>query len=268
MTRFAILPSIQCYGYTFEEFLTYPVRSMASRGAVSKWMSTVSDDELVSLLESQTDIDLRLCALKELLRDAETVEDIREYENEIKRTIKIFYIILKKHTMSEDVGGNQFLLTCFVDALGLKNTGVQNPKSQPSRQWNWPIIQQIPGDGMFNADGFRSESALKVFGYTVGKTNGWPEQKRQRFLSDFIELELPEIVERIFDDEYGDPMTTTRLRKVANVIANNCGLRYRSNHNLYRHAIRDWESDLDFLKKKYYEGRGLKFHPWPESDPR
>lgn len=28
-----------------------------------------------------------------------------------------------------------------------------------------------------------------------------------------------------------------------------------------RHAISDWEDDLQFLKTKYYEGHGLQFRP-------
>ena len=129
--------------------------------------------------------------------------------------------------------------------------------------WAWPIVNEQPGNGEISAT-FQQFSALKLFGYTVGKTAGWPREQRRRFLSDFIEQELPANVRHIFGDEYGEPMTSTRLRKVANVIANNCSLRLRNNPQKYRHAIEDWVDDLQFLKEKYYDGLGLKFLPWPD----
>jgi hypothetical protein len=43
-------------------------------------------------------------------------------------------------------------------------------------------------------------------------------------------------------------------------------LRYRSDPRRYRFAIADWESDLGFLKKTFYDGdEGLMFNPWPVS---
>jgi hypothetical protein len=106
--------------------------------------------------------------------------------------------------------------------------GYKNPfangsiDSPPKAQWSFPIINLPPANsvGVFKQS-FRQYSALKMFGYTVGKTAGWSEEKRHRFLSAFMELELPSLVEQTFGDDYGGPMTTNRLRKVANVIAAN-----------------------------------------------
>ncbi len=66
-----------------------------------------------------------------------------------------------------------------------------------------------------------------------------------------------------FDGEYGDPMTTTRLQKVANVIASNASNFLKNDPKRYHVAINEWEDDLEYLKEKYYEGAELKFHPWP-----
>lgn len=136
--------------------------------------------------------------------------------------------------------------------------------SQPV--WAFPVINHPPKEGKngFAVD-FRKYSALKMFGYTVGKTDGWMESERRRFLSCFIELDLPPIVEATFGDEYGEPNSTQRLRKVANVIAGNANNFYRNNPKMYEAAISDWEDDLNFLKRKYYEGAGLKFQPWPST---
>ncbi|MDO9478480.1 MAG: hypothetical protein Q7L07_17365 [Pseudohongiella sp.] len=128
--------------------------------------------------------------------------------------------------------------------------------------WRWPVISDQAGSKPMEGD-FAPFSALKMFGYTVGKTQGWDKKRREAFLTDFMEQKLPKEVATTFGNEYGEPMSTTRLRKVANVIANNCGLRIKSDKVKYAHAIADWKSDLQFLKVNYYEKKGLKFMPWP-----
>ena len=133
------------------------------------------------------------------------------------------------------------------------------------KKWDWPVVNAAPGTGTSDVI-FQEFSALKMFGYTVGKTNGWDTAKRQSFLSDFLEMELPLAVTEHFGEEYGKPISTNRLRKVANLLASFCRLRLRDNPARYKHAIADWEDDLAFLKAKYYDGLGLKFVPWP--DPR
>ncbi|MDC8755367.1 hypothetical protein OIK40_12025 [Erythrobacter sp. sf7] len=136
-------------------------------------------------------------------------------------------------------------------------------------EWTWPVINEPPAatnGGPFGGN-FRKYSAMKMFGYTVvqkGRADGWTEPVRKRFLNDFMEMNLPPIVKKTFGDEYGNPMSATRLRKVANVIASNASLRARANPTGFEMAIDDWETDLAHLEKKYYHGAGLKFEPWPQ----
>lgn len=78
-----------------------------------------------------------------------------------------------------------------------------------------------------------------------------------------MELELPKQVVEFFGSEYGQPLSVTRLRKVANILSSNIGLRLRADAYRYRHAIKDWRDDLEFMRLKYYEDAGLKFQPWP-----
>lgn len=132
-------------------------------------------------------------------------------------------------------------------------------------EWRWPVVADRPGSGGLVGD-FREFSALGMFGYSVAKKTGWPQEKRRQFLGDFIESELPPRVEREFSDEYGRPWSVTRLRKVANVIAHNCSNRVRNDPGRYRHAIESWKEDLRFLKETYYEGHGMKFYPWPDPE--
>lgn len=107
-----------------------------------------------------------------------------------------------------------------------------------------------------------------MFGYKVGKTNGWPRALRRAFLPDIMEQGLPSEVWDLFGDAYGGPMSADRLRQVVTVIARNASLQWRHDPERYRLAIADWEDDLGFLKAEFYERRGLKFAPWPSSRSR
>lgn len=139
---------------------------------------------------------------------------------------------------------------------------VEEGARAPEECGPFPIIDLPPRQNGLIPN-FQQFSALKMFGYTVGKTAGWEESQRQSFLIYFMESKLPGEVVEHFGSEYGDPLTTTRLRKVANVIANNCGLRLRNDPQRYEQAISDWMADLDFLKSRYYDRFELKFYPWP-----
>ncbi|KIC46623.1 hypothetical protein RA28_02235 [Ruegeria sp. ANG-S4] len=227
---------------SFKEFLTY-----------------VEDETIVSSLAQINDVEMRIDALAELLRDRNEV-DTAQYHNEIRATFSIFYKKIEAILPGE---GREQLWE-----FALPDLHLSPPQSKPKQStWEWPVINLAPPKGSgLNGGTFRDFSALKMFDYTAGKTNGWPKSKRERFLNDFLRLELPEAVTQLFGNEYGSPMSTTRLRKIANLIASNCQLRIRNDAVRYRYAISDWESDLQFLKRTFYEGEGLKFVPWP--DPR
>ncbi|WP_207101861.1 hypothetical protein [Paracoccus shandongensis] len=130
------------------------------------------------------------------------------------------------------------------------------------RSFKWPVVWRPTQSSLKSEISiFKEISALKIFGYTVGN-DGWPRKRRQEFLSDFMELELPTEVKLYCNDEYGNPMTVKRLRKVANLLAGNINLRTKHPSDFGK-AIADWMEDLSFLKEKYYEQANMKFLPWP-----
>lgn len=170
-----------------------------------------------------------------------------------------------------------YIFRCMADvarhhaAEAYEDYGLDNPFKKSSstplkRHFTWPVINEAPVRRSGSTTPiwiYQEFSALKMFGYTVGKTKGWERAKRQRFLSDFIELELPGIVSDTFGDEYGNPRTMKRLLKVANVIAGVANLRIRADAHAYREAIQDWMDDLNFLEERYLAGRGISAICWP-----
>ena len=100
-------------------------------------------------------------------------------------------------------------------------TGVDSAGAEPD--WPWPIDEPPEGPGGQSTPQFEQQySGLRLCGYHVGKTHGMPDNERRRFLDQFFRNDLPSVVEKYHGDEYGDPGSETRLRKMANVIAAHC----------------------------------------------
>jgi|GEM_PF-5329074 len=119
--------------------------------------------------------------------------------------------------------------------------------------WPWPITEVEPTDGGELGAQFPHErSGLKLCGYTVGQS-GREAPARRRFLTDFFGRKLPEVVEKEHGNAYGTPGSSRRLKKMADVIANNCKNFKRRNPHTYKVAIRDYEADLEFLKQEHYD---------------
>ena len=147
----------------------------------------------------------------------------------------------------------------------------EKPKQTAKKVWSWPIIE-VPGGSASSNDfgnGYWEEiSPLKMFGYTVGKTNGWSATKRKRFLNDFMSCDLPSAVEKIYGIKYGDPSSPERLKAVANLISSLIIAAKRRNGSSMEYAIQDWTEDLNYLKTKFYVAQGLKLYPWPSIQPK
>ena len=111
-------------------------------------------------------------------------------------------------------------------------------------------------------------SPLKIFGYTVGKTRGWVTSKRKGFLDDFMTYELPDVVIQTYGDYYGEPNSVDRLKATAQLFASLIKSAKRRRDNSMRFAIDDWSNDLEYLRIKYYEEKGLKFYSWPSTNLR
>lgn len=143
----------------------------------------------------------------------------------------------------------------------IKNqSGEENPKQE--LDWPWPILDVPQGKGKSAfAANFADVSALKLLGYSVGK-NGLSVEDRKELLEQFLTGPLPSIVNKLFGDEWDSPGSEVRLKKMADTISTNCKNFKRNDADKYNTAIKDWETDLAWLKKKFYKRSRF---PWPDN---
>ena len=129
--------------------------------------------------------------------------------------------------------------------------------------WPWPVTEVSASAGGGEGVPFAQEhSGLNLCGYKVEKQKGaLPPVERKRLLDYFYRRKLPNVVEEIYGNAYGAPNSSLRLKKMARNIAWNCKNKKKISAGRYRVAIADWETDLKYLKKTYYDGR----FNWPST---
>jgi hypothetical protein len=103
---------------------------------------------------------------------------------------------------------------------------------------------------------------LKEFGYKVG-INGLPESQRRQILDHIYDKRLDFNDNSTYLKEWGEPQSDKRLQKIAESIAAFSRNAKRRNIKSLSKAIQDWEADLAYLKKTYYNGR-FTFQ-WPHT---
>lgn len=127
----------------------------------------------------------------------------------------------------------------------------------------WPSTDAPPGFESLFPEGWQTTGLLKIYGYRVGK-EGLSETQRRAILCRMVEKDIPQGgFTHSYINSWGESNSIERLLKLARTIAALCRNAKRS-PNDYDMAIDHWESDLDFLKKKYlYQMATLKDEKWP-----
>lgn len=122
-----------------------------------------------------------------------------------------------------------------------------------TRRRNAPKFDNIDWD---------EQGLLRLSGYRVGKTRGRPRNKRRRILNFiFLEDDLRDVDDLQYAAQWGRPMTSDRLQKLAETIAAFTRNAKRNRYDMSQ-AISDWENDLDYLKSTFYDRWGD--FPWPD----
>lgn len=147
---------------------------------------------------------------------------------------------------------------------GAEDSVVDVSAAAAEPDWPWPITEPGESAGAGEVDRWHHQdhSGLWICGYRVGG-DGLQPLERTRLLNHFFRNALPKAVERHCGDDYGDPGSEKRLRRMANVIAKNCRNFKRLSRERYADAIDDWEKDLAYLKRAYYHAGSF---PWPSLD--
>lgn len=118
----------------------------------------------------------------------------------------------------------------------------------------WPSTDAAPGDGRIDPPDWPETGPLRRFGYVVG-ANGKPRSTRQTILTRFFELKIiPNLASPDEVHKWGDASSAARLKSMAYSIAFFCKNAKRKRRAVMNRAIENYEDDLAWLKKKYYDG--------------
>ena len=136
--------------------------------------------------------------------------------------------------------------------------------------FDWPTTDVVLNSNRLVidfADGKWPETGvLKKMGYKVGQ-RGRSSSARLQVLDQVMEVRLVPGSDgaEAYIQQWGEPMTTVRLLKIANCLASFAVGKKRVTPRDCSEAIAHWESDLEYLRAVYYEERNSTFR-WPDTN--
>ncbi|MDC5706974.1 hypothetical protein OPW41_19365 [Vibrio europaeus] len=126
-----------------------------------------------------------------------------------------------------------------------------SPTSDTKPMFHWPSTIASEADGSLPEVEWPQIGVLKAVGYTVG-VQGLPQSARLFILKDVYSESLPFVFSHAHMKEWGEPQSSTRLKKMAEALASFArGAKRKTQANMDK-AISDWEHDLAWLKEEYY----------------
>jgi len=127
----------------------------------------------------------------------------------------------------------------------------------------WPSTDVRMGSGELVAVNWPKESLLSFMGYKTGQ-KGTDEESRRAILDFIYTKNVPNVNSVEYMRKWGKPNTGKRLLQMARSLANFVKNEKRKDPIAYMLSITERESDLKYLKRKYYIGR-YDF-TWPRTD--
>lgn len=125
----------------------------------------------------------------------------------------------------------------------------------------WPNTAALGGKGNLSTAVFTTkEGLLSYCGYKVG-ANGLPLDPRRKILDAIFLAQLPPIDDPVYRAQWGEPRSAKRLQKLAETMAAFVRNAKRRDAARMEKSIREWETDLAYLKRRHYDNR-FSF-PWP-----
>jgi hypothetical protein len=121
-------------------------------------------------------------------------------------------------------------------------------------QFSWSTTASS-GSQNLQSDAFKyEEGLLRHYGYKVGM-NGLSESERWEILDTVFLRPLLQMDNVAYLSEWGEPRSAERLQKLAESIAAFTRNAKRRSKGSFSKAIQDWETDLAYLKRTYYNNR-------------
>lgn len=118
-------------------------------------------------------------------------------------------------------------------------------------EFTWPVITQGWHDIHVDGEAWHAGSPLTAVGYHVGVSSPLTSQERRRLLENIFKgrLVFPADFTPSEQIDWGRPGSMIRLEKMAMHIARQISLRH--NRPNFKIAVREWQEDLDWMKKFY-----------------
>ena len=119
-------------------------------------------------------------------------------------------------------------------------------------QFAWSTTRTNASSQNLSSNVFKyEEGLLKHYGYKVG-ISGLSQRERWEILDRVFSQPLLQIDNAAYLSEWGEPKSAKRLQKIADSIAAFTRNTKRRNRSSFSKAIQDWETDLTYLKRTYY----------------
>ncbi|NEQ34479.1 MAG: hypothetical protein F6K04_26460 [Leptolyngbya sp. SIO4C5] len=133
-----------------------------------------------------------------------------------------------------------------------KEESIQNcSEDDPNKISEFPLIPYRRG-------------LLRHCGYKVGK-EGLPQLKRINILDSIFLYTLPPMEDAEYLQEWGNPATEKRLKKLSDCLASFARNAKRKNKDgRLDQAIQDWVADLNYIQATYYNKKNFRFK-WPRT---
>lgn len=140
-------------------------------------------------------------------------------------------------------------------ALDLRERIAARLTQLQGEQFAWAATTASPGSQNLSSNAFKyEEGLLRHYGYKVGM-NGLSESERWEILDTVFLRPLLHMDNIVYLSEWGEPNSAERLQKLADSIAAFARNAKRRNRSSFSKAIQDWETDLAYLKRTYYNNR-------------
>ena len=128
---------------------------------------------------------------------------------------------------------------------------------------DWPLTACMSQEDALGQDHFNHDNVMRFLGYRTGKTGATTDERRA--ILNYLYLgELPSVRSEAYMLEWGEPMTSKRLCKLAYSICR--AMEYgkeKSGKNHLGVAIREWKDDLKWLEREFYNRSHEGSFKWP-----